>query len=175
MLTLAVTVRETHPRGGYPDNHESLGSIQMHSSFWTWGRSAKRPPHGKIQRVDCLECIIEHPCTLVHHHFLFVFCFSGMRACFAFLFLLATTFALSVGWKRILFDRKFVEHFYIFIFAVYDIKNIHHLFLSVSRLRANLMENIIGCTRLLISPRKRYGWAGWTKRCILNKWFHVVH
>lgn len=32
MLTLAVSVGEKHPRGGYPDDQEGLGSIQMHSS-----------------------------------------------------------------------------------------------------------------------------------------------
>lgn len=75
MLTLAVTVGEKHPRGGYPDNQEDLGSIQMHSFFWTWRWSAKftyllRPPNSKIQQVDCLEDIIEHICTSVHHHFI---------------------------------------------------------------------------------------------------------
>lgn len=96
-----------------------LGSIQMHSSFWTLARSAKRPPSGKIQGADCSGCIIDHPCTSVHHHSIFVFCFSGMRARFAFLFLLAATFALSVGWKRIFFDRNFVGHFYIFTFTFF--------------------------------------------------------
>lgn len=168
MLTLAVTEGEKHPRGGYPDNQESLGSIQMQSSFWTCRWSAKftyllRPP-SKIQQVDCLEDIIEHLCTSAHHHFISLFRFSGMKACFAFLFLLATTFALSVSWN--------IFTFFIFPFKTF---NICHSFLSMHRWRANLMENIIGCTRILILPRKRYDWTGWTQIHILNKWFHVLH